>query len=76
MSQGPLGANWGDGFATDAEAVAILQQSGLTAGDPNPFFQKLMVCWLQLLPIMRQHVAALCMLLTDADCRTQRSLAS
>ena len=43
MSQGPLGANWGDGFGTNAEAVSILQQSGLSYGDPNPFFQKLMV---------------------------------
>lgn len=43
MSQGPLGANWGDGFGTSPEAVSILAQSGLQAGDPNPFFQKLMV---------------------------------
>jgi hypothetical protein len=43
MSQGPLGCNWGDGFGTDAEAVSILQQSGLSYGNPNPFFQKLMV---------------------------------
>ena len=43
MSQGPLGCNWGDGFGTDAEAVSILQQSGLLYGNPNPFFQKLMV---------------------------------
>ncbi len=44
MGQGPLGANWGDGFGTDPEAVTILQQSGLPQSDPNPFFQKLMVC--------------------------------
>ena len=43
MSQGPLGSNWGDGFGTDTEAVSILQQSGLSYGNPNPFFQKLMV---------------------------------
>ena len=43
MGQGPLGANWGDGFGTDAESVAILQQSGLSHSDPNPYFQKLMV---------------------------------
>lgn len=43
MSQGPLGANWGDGFGTSPEAVTILMQSGLKEGDPNPFFQKLMV---------------------------------
>ena len=43
MGQGPLGANWGDGFGTDPEAVTILQQSGLPQSDPNPFFQKLMV---------------------------------
>ena len=43
MGQGPLGANWGDGFGTDVEAITILQQSGLPQSDPNPFFQKLMV---------------------------------
>lgn len=43
MCQGPLGANWGDGFAHSSDAVNILTQSGIPQGDPNPFFQKLMV---------------------------------
>ena len=53
MGQGPLGANWGDGFGTDPEAVTILQQSGLPQSDPNPFFQKLMVC------AARTHLSAI-----------------
>ncbi|WP_068470682.1 cellulase family glycosylhydrolase [Candidatus Protochlamydia phocaeensis] len=35
--QGGIGANWGDGFATDPQ---LIQQNGLS--DPNPFFQALL----------------------------------
>lgn len=36
-AQGGIGANWGDGFATDHNLIA---QNGLS--DPNPFFQTLL----------------------------------
>lgn len=35
--QGGIGANWGDGFATNSQ---LISQNGLS--DPNPFFQALM----------------------------------
>jgi Cellulase (glycosyl hydrolase family 5) len=35
--QGGIGANWGDGFVTDA---TLISQNGLS--DPNPFFQTLL----------------------------------
>ena len=38
MSQGLLGANWGDGHATDAEYVNKLPANA----NPNAFYKKLM----------------------------------
>ena len=36
-AQGGIGANWGDGFATDP---ALIRATGIS--DPNPFFKQLM----------------------------------
>lgn len=55
MCQGPLGANWGDGFAHSSDAVNILTQSGIPQGDPNPFFQKLMVRSLKMIESTSAH---------------------
>ena len=35
-AQGGIGANWGDGFATDP---ALIRATGIS--DPNPFFKQL-----------------------------------
>lgn len=40
-SQGLLGANWGDGFNTDALSVAALNRAA-PGSDPNPFFRQLL----------------------------------
>ncbi len=40
-SQGALGANWGDGLATDPMAIAALNAYG-PGSDPNPFFRTLL----------------------------------
>lgn len=40
-SQGLLGANWGDGMATDPLAVAALNKVA-PGSDPNPFFRQVL----------------------------------
>lgn len=52
MAQGGIGANWGDGHATDASLLARLSSTA----DPNPFYQQLVNALYANNAIMSTHV--------------------